>query len=162
MLIQANNITKNFSTTPVFRELTIAINSGDKIGLVGMNGCGKSTLLRILTGEEGINGGTVARQKGLTIGYVPQKLSSSEKIVKDYLFDSFEEVGKLREKLGLLEEEMADPKEDIERLLIKYGRLQEIYEESGGYTLEDRISSTLKGLGVADKLEVPLSSLSGG
>ena len=162
MLIQANNITKNFSTTPVFRELTIAINSGDKIGLVGMNGCGKSTLLRILTGEEGINGGTIARQKGLTIGYVPQKLSSSEKIVKDYLFDSFEEVGRLREKLGLLEEKMSDPEEDIERLLIKYGRLQEMYEESGGYTLEDRISSTLKGLGVADKLEIPLSSLSGG
>ena len=46
MLIQANMITKKFSTTPVFEGLTLAIHPGDKIGLVGMNGCGKSTLLR--------------------------------------------------------------------------------------------------------------------
>lgn len=64
MLIQVNNITKNFSTVPVFKDLTLTINKGDKIGLVGMNGCGKSTLLRILTGEEGVNQGTVARKKG--------------------------------------------------------------------------------------------------
>lgn len=49
MLIQANMITKKFSTSPVFEGLTLAIYPDDKIGLVGMNGCGKSTLLRILS-----------------------------------------------------------------------------------------------------------------
>ncbi|MBO0453937.1 ribosomal protection-like ABC-F family protein [Candidatus Enterococcus murrayae] len=162
MLIQVNNITKNFSTKPIFKGLTLAIHSGDKIGLVGMNGCGKSTLLQILTGEEGISEGTVSRQKGLTIGYVPQKLSTSDKKVKEYLLDSFEEIAKLGQKLHQIEKAMTDPEADIAELLTKYGRLQESYEEAGGYTLEDRISGTLKGLGVADKLEVPLSALSGG
>lgn len=162
MLIQANNITKNFSTTPVFKGLNLAIHSADKIGLVGMNGCGKSTLLRILTGEEGINEGTVARQKGLTIGYIPQKLSITEESVKDYLLDSFEVIKELRRKLWEIEQAMTIPEAATDQLLVHYGRLQEKYEEAGGYTLEDRISGTLKGLGVADKYEASLSELSGG
>lgn len=162
MLIQANRITKEFSTTPVFSGLTLALNTGDKIGLVGMNGCGKSTLLRILTGEEGISEGSVSRRKGLRIGYVPQKLTYSDESVKDYLLDSFAEIGMLRQKLQQIEKALADPEAEIEQLLEKYGRLQERYEEAGGYTLEDRIIRTLKGLEVADKLEAPLAMLSGG
>lgn len=162
MLIQVNNITKNFSTVPVFKDLTLTINKGDKIGLVGMNGCGKSTLLRILTGEEGVNQGTVARKKGLTIGYVPQKLMTTDEPVKDYLLSSFEEIGHLRKKLQRLEVAMTAPEADVDRLLVQYGRLQESYDAAGGYTLEDRLSNTLKGLGIADKLEVSLSTLSGG
>lgn len=162
MLIQVNNITKNFSTVPVFKGLTLGIYEGAKIGLVGMNGCGKSTLLRILTGEEGLNEGTVARRKGLTIGYVPQNLVTTDENVKEYLFNSFKAIGKIREKMQQVEKAMTDPAADFERLLAHYGRLQEAYEEDGGYTLEDRIAGTLKGLGVADKLEAPLSTLSGG
>lgn len=162
MLIQVNNITKNFSTVPVFKGLTLGINAGAKIGLVGMNGCGKSTLLRIMTGEEGVNEGTVARRKGLTIGYVPQKLVTTDERVKDYLFNSFEAIGKIREKMQQVEKAMTTSTTDIDRLLAQYGRLQEAYEEAGGYTLEDRIVGTLKGLEVADKLEAPLSTLSGG
>lgn len=162
MLIQANTITKNFSTTPVFKDLSLTIHPGDKIGLVGMNGCGKSTLLRILTGEEGISQGTVARQKGLTIGYVPQKLTLTDQVVKDYLLESFSQLADLRKEMTHVEQALAEPTADFERLLKRYGRLQETYEKADGYTLEDRINGTLKGLGVADKLEVPLSSLSGG
>lgn len=162
MLIQANMITKKFSTTPVFEGLTLAIYPGDKIGLVGMNGCGKSTLLRILTGEEGIEAGTVARRKGVSIGYVPQTLAYSETSVKDYLFNSFEKVAALRQRLRKIEEAMTDPQANFEVLLQKYGLLQECYEEAGGYTLEDRIAATMKGLGIEEKLEASISSLSGG
>lgn len=162
MLIQANNITKNYGTVPVFKELTLAINAGDRIGLVGMNGCGKSTLLRILTGEEGVNEGTVARQKGLTIGYIPQKLPSAEERVDEYLSNSFEAIAKMRQALQEIEKAMTMPAADIDQLLTRYGQLQEKYEEAGGYTLDDRISGTLKGLGLADKLEAPLTTLSGG
>ena len=57
---------------------------------------------------------------------------------------------------------MTAPEADVDRLLVQYGRLQESYDAAGGYTLEDRLSNTLKGLGIADKLEVSLSTLSGG
>lgn len=162
MYIQLKDIEKNYGTTPIFSQLSFTLHKGDKIGLVGMNGCGKSTLLQILTGEEGVTKGIVARQKGLRIGYVPQQLPLTEETVRDYLLASFTELGSLRKNLRQLEAKMQDPQADFERVLAHYGKLQEDYEQAGGYTLEDRISGTLKGLGVGDKLDTPLQALSGG
>lgn len=162
MYIQLKDIEKNYGTTPIFSQLSFTLHKGDKIGLVGMNGCGKSTLLQILTGEEGVTKGIVARQKGLRIGYVPQQLPLTEETVRDYLLASFTELGSLRKNLRQLEAKMQDPQADFERVLAHYGKLQEDYEQAGGYTLEDRISGTLKGLGVGDKLDAPLQALSGG
>lgn len=162
MYIQGKELTKNFGTTPVFEKIDLTINPGDKIGLVGHNGCGKSTLLRLLTGEEGVNGGTIARQKGLVIGYVPQKLIQKNCSVEEYLLNSFPEIESLAKEMRRVEALMADPDNDLERLLSHYGRLQSDYEAAGGYTLADRISGTLKGLGLEDKLGVSLTELSGG
>ena len=162
MYIQGKELTKNFGTTPVFEKIDLTIHSGDKIGLVGHNGCGKSTLLRLLTGEEGLNGGTIARQKGLTIGYVPQKLPQTNRSVQEYLLDSFPEIEALAQEMRRVEALMAEPANDLERLLSHYGRLQSDYEAAGGYTLEDRITGTMKGLGLADKLSVSVAQLSGG
>ena len=162
MYIQGKELTKNFGTTPVFEKIDLTINPGDKIGLVGHNGCGKSTLLRLLTGEEGVNGGTIARQKGLVIGYVPQKLIQKNCSVEEYLLNSFPEIESHAKEMRRVEALMADPDSDLERLLSHYGRLQSDYEAAGGYTLADRISGTLKGLGLEDKLGVSLTELSGG
>lgn len=162
MYIQLKDVEKNYGTSPIFSQVSFAVNAGDKIGLVGMNGCGKSTLFQILTGEEGVNSGIVARKKGLHIGYVPQQLPVSNETVRNYLLDSFIELKSLRENMHLIEAKMQDPQADFERVLAHYGRLQEDYEKAGGYTLEDRISGTLKGLGVGDKLDSRLDALSGG
>ncbi|MGX7163596.1 ribosomal protection-like ABC-F family protein [Enterococcus massiliensis] len=162
MLIQANKVTKNFGTTPLFKKLDLTIQSGDKIGLVGINGSGKSSLLTILTGAEGIQEGVVARKKGLAIGFVPQKLTRNKETVKEYLLTSFHELQNLRQEMQRIEIQMTDVAADIERLLIQYGRLQDCYEKNGGYTLEDRISGTLKGLGIGHKAEASLLQLSGG
>lgn len=162
MYIQGKELTKNFGTTPVFDKIDLTINPGDKIGLVGHNGCGKSTLLRLLTGEEGLTSGTIAWQKGLTIGYVPQKLAQTNHSVQAYLLDSFPEIEALAQEMRRVEALMADPDNDLERLLSHYGRLQSEYEAAGGYTLEDRITGTMKGLGLGDKLGTLVSDLSGG
>lgn len=162
MLIQANKITKNFGTTPLFKELDVTIHQGEKIGLVGTNGSGKSSLLNILVGTEGIQAGTVARKKRLVIGFVPQKLSTGSQTVKEYLLNSFQEIRNLRQELQRIESRMSEETSDMERLLNHYGNLQETYEKIGGYTLEDRIIGTLKGLGIGDKFEKPLHQLSGG
>lgn len=72
MLVQLQKITKNYGTIPLFEELNLQINKGEKIGLIGTNGSGKSTILKIITGLEGVESGTISCKKNGRIGYLEQ------------------------------------------------------------------------------------------
>ena len=72
-LLTANNLAKSFGPVDLFSGITLAIPKGSRMALVGPNGCGKTTLLRILIGMDEPSGGTIARSKGLKIGYLPQE-----------------------------------------------------------------------------------------
>lgn len=162
MLIQGSKIRKNFGGEPLFEELAIKVNENDKIGLVGVNGCGKTTLFQILLGNEGIDEGVVSRQKNLSIGAIDQKLKASQLTVTEYLMAEFDELEKLQLQMRKYESRMTEPDDDFERILKLYGELQLSFEEKGGYTLEDRIAGTLKGLGLEDRQLAIIDSLSGG
>lgn len=71
-VLAAENISKRYGERALLSEVTLQINQGDKIGLVGVNGTGKSTLLRLLAGEEAPDGGSVFCQPGQRIAYLPQ------------------------------------------------------------------------------------------
>ncbi len=58
--------------TPLFKNLTLSISPGDRVGLVAQNGAGKSTLLRCLAGEIEVTHGDIVRSRGTAVGYVPQ------------------------------------------------------------------------------------------
>jgi ATP-binding cassette subfamily F protein uup len=68
----AQNISKRFGATPLFKNLSFAVHDGDRIGLIGPNGAGKSTLLAILGAELIPDSGEVSFRKGVAIGYVHQ------------------------------------------------------------------------------------------
>lgn len=72
VLCSAVNITKSYSEKVLLKELSLYINEGDKIGVVGINGTGKSTFLKIIAGAEIADSGTVSKAGGLRIGYLPQ------------------------------------------------------------------------------------------
>ncbi|MDN6242949.1 MAG: ATP-binding cassette domain-containing protein [Tetragenococcus koreensis] len=162
MLIQINKINKNFSGTPLFEELSLAINEQEKIGLVGANGTGKTTLFQIITGTEGVAEGVVSRKKGLKIGYVSQIFVESNLTVFDYLDESFPKLQRLQEQLRIYENKMIDPTTDLDHVMRVYGKLQQEFEDAGGYELEDRMLSTLKGLGLEDKTHAKITTISGG
>lgn len=71
-LLGAENISLEFPTRVVFDGLTVGINEGDRIGVVGRNGDGKSTLLSILAGRLEPDSGRVTRRGGLTLGMLDQ------------------------------------------------------------------------------------------
>ncbi|GAB2027302.1 ribosomal protection-like ABC-F family protein [Lactovum odontotermitis] len=163
MLIQINKVIKNFGGLPLFNEVNLGVNSGDKIGLVGVNGTGKTTLLRLISGEEAPDMGAVSRKKGLKIGYVEQNQLSSNERVLDYLLASFETIRQLKSQMTALELQLTTAdNEMIEKVLSRYGKVQEEFDAIGGFSLEDRILTTLKGLGVEEKAEQALCDLSGG
>lgn len=162
MIIQGNRLTKNFGGLPLFEAIDFQIEPQEKVGLIGQNGTGKSTLFKIILGEEGMTEGTLSQQKGTTIGCLPQIFPESAAPVTTYLQESFTVIQDLRQTLHYLERQMTDPNADLTKLLIRYDNCQQAYEESGGYQLEDRIQSMLKGLGLAEKAEVAVAKLSGG
>jgi ABC transport system ATP-binding/permease protein len=71
-LVAAHDLTKAFGTRSVLDGVTLTIEPGERVGLVGGNGSGKSTLARILAGLDAPDGGTVARRREAPIGYLQQ------------------------------------------------------------------------------------------
>lgn len=72
-ILQVDKITKSFGVLELFRELSLYIEKGEKIGLIAPNGAGKSTLLKILVGEEPYDSGLITMQRDLRVAYLPQR-----------------------------------------------------------------------------------------
>ena len=72
ILLNATDISKSYTASPLLSNLSYAINEGNKIGLIGVNGTGKSTLLRITAGIEDADSGKIILTGGVRIGYLPQ------------------------------------------------------------------------------------------
>lgn len=71
-LLGAEQITLEYPTKKVFDEITIGLNEGDRIGIVGRNGDGKSTMLKVLAKRHEVDVGRVTHRKGLTVGMLDQ------------------------------------------------------------------------------------------
>lgn len=72
LLLTAEKIRKSYSEKTLLNDVTLGINSGDKIGIIGINGTGKSTLLKIVAGLETPDSGSVTKAGGVRVGYLPQ------------------------------------------------------------------------------------------
>jgi len=88
-LLGAENVSLEYPTKVVFENVTVGINEGDRIGVVGRNGDGKSTLLRLLAGRQEPDSGRVTRRGGVTLGMLDQSdalvtgLTVSQTVVGD-------------------------------------------------------------------------------
>jgi ATP-binding cassette, subfamily F, member 3 len=143
---------------------TLAVEAGEKIGLVGRNGVGKTTLLNVLSGNSEPNGGTVERVGGAKIGMTSQSLYAGaigERSVEEEMISAFEGLIRREKELKSLETELSgNPSPD---LLERYGRLQAEFDRDGGYEYRARAASALSSLGFdpAD-WKRPVGSFSGG
>ena len=72
-ILSLDGVSKTLVDAPLFEQVTLGIDAGDKIGFIGRNGAGKSTFLRILTGELPADAGSVSRNRTLTMSILPQR-----------------------------------------------------------------------------------------
>ncbi|NUN14192.1 MAG: ABC-F family ATP-binding cassette domain-containing protein [Myxococcales bacterium] len=163
-MITFANVSKLYGGQILFVDASFQVNPGEKVGLVGPNGAGKSTLFRLIVGEEQPDEGTVERPRKLTIGYFRQDVGDvAGKPVLQHVISDTGEVGLLFEEMASLESKMADPGDDLDQVIDRYGEVQARFEQLGGYDLEARAASILAGLGFAqDQLTQDVGRLSGG
>jgi ATP-binding cassette subfamily F protein 3 len=82
-MLRIENLSKSYGTQVLFAGVTVNINRGERVGLVGRNGHGKTTLLRLMTGEETPDSGSIVAPKGYRVGYLRQQLDFTEPTVLD-------------------------------------------------------------------------------
>ena len=90
MLLTAENIYKNYGMKQLIDDVTLYLNDGERIGLIGVNGTGKSTFLKVLAGVEDPDSGRVTRDPNVQVSYLPQvpviddELSVLEQVFKGH------------------------------------------------------------------------------
>ena len=167
IILSAQHIAKSFGVNAVLRDVSMTVQQGDRIGLVGVNGCGKSTLMRILAGLDAQDGGEISLVRGLRVGYLAQQnMVTSGETVWNELQKVYEQVFAMEKKLRELEDEMAHAHTDAQRfaqLSADYDRLTQRFEEADGYSWKSMVSGVLNGLGFKPaQYDQCVDSLSGG
>jgi ATPase subunit of ABC transporter with duplicated ATPase domains len=160
------DVSKQYGKQILFVDASFQINPGEKVGLVGPNGAGKTTLFRMIVGEEAPDDGDVTVPKKLTVGYFRQDVEEmSGRSVLDEAIAGSGRLGDLHHELEELNRAMADLPHagDIDRILERFGEVQEEYDHLGGYALEGQAREVLHGLGFdAERIDGDVGALSGG
>ena len=167
-MISIQNLGVEFSARPLFHDINAVINPTDKIALVGKNGAGKSTLLKIIAGLQNPTTGTVARQEGVTIGYLPQQMNiADETTVLDETRKVFSKLTarkkEVEEVTAALAERTDYESDEYAKLIDRLTYLNERLAVEGGENMEAEMERTLVGLGfLRSDFNRPTSEFSGG
>ena len=133
-LINLEQVSKSFGITPLLDDVSLGVQEGERIGVVGLNGGGKTTLLEVLTGIEQPDGGRVSRMNGLRMAVVTQRGVLPEGAT----------VGEVV-LAGLADDQMTDGVAEHE------------------WASNVRIRTVIEGIGIADLgMDSPVANLSGG
>src|ERR1044071_9324131 len=153
-MISVSRVNKQYGRQVLFVDATFQINPREKVGLVGANLAGKTTLFRMIVGEEAPDEGEVSVPKKVTVGYFRQDVEEmSGRSVLDEAIAGSGRVGDLHHELEQLQHDMSDPAkaDDMDRILARFGEVQEEYDHAGGYGLEAQAREVLAGLGFDDE-----------
>lgn len=165
-MIQLDSVSKRHGSQILFVDASLAVQGGDRVGLVGPNGAGKSTVFRLMVGQEQPDAGQVNVERGVVIGYFDQSVGEMTGVsALEATIEGAGEVAALRRELAQLEQAMADPErgDELDELIERFGGVQARFDELDGYALEARAHEVLAGLGFdGDMIAGDVGRLSGG
>jgi ATP-binding cassette subfamily F protein 3 len=152
-MLTVSGLSKSYGGRPLFEDASLQINRGDRVGLIGANGAGKSTLFSLILREASPDTGTVALQRDITIGFLPQESApSGDETVLELATNISPEMTEVRRHLREHGEDDPIHHDAVAR-----------FSELDGHMLEVKAKKILNGLafreGDADK---PAKTLSGG
>jgi ATP-binding cassette subfamily F protein uup len=154
-LIAAEGLGHGYHDEWLFKNLTLGINSGQRVALVGINGAGKSTLLKLLAERFPPLEGKIVKNKAVKIGFLDQEPQFNEGFsISDHIF-SLE--NKQQQLIKEYEELIEDPNPDEKTL----NRLYEELSEHNAWEYEHEIKTILNRMGITH-LQQKIATLSGG
>ena len=151
--ITLEKIYKSYSEKVLLKNVSLTVNEGDKIGIIGINGAGKSTLLKILAGKDEFFDGEMTKNKNVRIEYLSQRqeFDDNSTILEQIFKSDTKEMKLIKEYEELL------GSDDQERLL----KCQEQIDALNLWSIESEAKTVLTKLGINDFNEL-IGNLSGG
>lgn len=162
-IVTFSDVSKNFFTQKLYRNVNLEINPGDKIALMGVNGTGKSTFIRLIEEEEFPDDGEIILNPDYKILIFNQfgKVNLETK-VKDILNIPFSKVITLQNEMESIGDKFSDDVEQNNILMERYAAVSDEFEALGGYSYLHIQSEFIETFDLKDKLEIPFGLLSGG
>ena len=160
--VKFNQVSKEFSGTTLFRQVSFDIQKGEKIALIGANGTGKSTIIKLLLSELTPDEGDIFINHQSRIGYLSQDvLEDGKKSLIDTMLDVFAPLLKLEGELQAITHQMQEDHSEI--LLNRYARLEDEFLRLGGYEFHVRIDFFLSQFGLPKEVyDRAIETFSGG
>ena len=153
-MIRLQSLTLIRGVKPLLEGADLALNPGEKVGLIGVNGSGKSSLFALLRGELHPDGGDLDFPARWRVAHVAQETPALERSALDYAIDGDTTLRRLESEL--VEAETAHDGHKI-------GELHAALQDADAYTVKARGEQLLTGLGFSQaQMSMPVSSFSGG
>jgi ATP-binding cassette subfamily F protein uup len=160
-LLSIENLAKSYGERVLFADVTLGIDEGDKIGLIGVNGTGKSTFLKVLAGLEPADAGKITKGSNVQIEYLPQNPDFDDSAtVLEQVFKGRSPVMKvLRDyEQALVDAHNQPQSKEAQQQLIRLSQQMDSYD---AWQLESEAKAILMQLGIAEFTAL-VYTLSGG
>lgn len=161
-IISFEDVSKSYGIKPLFEGVTLGLDEGERVALIGLNGSGKSTFLRLVAGREQPDTGRAVVASARAVGYLPQNPPfDSDQSVLDVVFTASDETTRLLRDYEMACHDLSVSGSDEERLLDRVAKLAHELEAAGAWDLETNAKTVLTQLGITDTGE-RMGALSGG
>ncbi len=167
--LSTSGLSLSFGAEDILKDISFAVNDGDRVGIIGVNGAGKTSLFRLITGSYSPDGGAVYIQKGHTVGILEQNPDLTalpgEVTAHEYMYTAFPELIALEGEIEKVEAAISSA-EDTDTSVKLVSRLTELNSElvkRGGLEFRQRCRGMLMRLGYEEELiNQKIKTLSGG
>jgi ABC transport system ATP-binding/permease protein len=163
-LLSISQVTKTYDLKPVLQGVTLAVDSGERVGIIGANGAGKTTLFKIISAEIPPDEGTVSLRRGVSVGMLAQEPHlDPDKTVNDTIEASLVEVQEIVAEYRSITERLAAcrDEEELRALQPEHERVEHRMEQLGGWQYQHRIETILGHLNLSKDRSL-IRDLSGG
>ncbi len=171
MLLDIQDVSISFSERTLFQHVSLRIEEGDRIGLVGANGEGKTSLLNLLNGDLSPTTGIRTIKKDLHIGYLRQNSGlESKNTIREEMKRVFEPLLRAQARMQVISHQLENyhteqqkKQQSYQVLAAEYGELLSYFESNEGYQIDVKIETILNGMGFREfDKETICATLSGG